>query len=194
MQRINIILAHLNTVSSQNFANIFAFHPQYKLIGEAKNLKELEVLLVEKCDMIICDSNSKNLSSAIINNNLSTPTFLLNFNQPTNAINKHNPQDVHLNFLLSNTHSIIASNQKLPINQNLENLKSIKIKLTEKETQMINMLIAEQDICQIAEALNITRRSAENMRIRLKQKTNSKTLFGLMRFAIQNNITHLETA
>jgi DNA-binding NarL/FixJ family response regulator len=62
--------------------------------------------------------------------------------------------------------------------------------LTDKELTMIKMLINEDKIEDIAKSLNMSKRSAENLRIKIKEKLGVKSSYGIVSYAIKNGIAH----
>ena len=65
-----------------------------------------------------------------------------------------------------------------------ENTKS----LTPREIEIIKLITKEYSSAEIAEALFISPRTVDTHRKNILQKTNSKTLVGLIRFAFENNL------
>ncbi len=60
--------------------------------------------------------------------------------------------------------------------------------LSDKELLMIKLLIDEYKIEDIAKKLNISKRSAENLRIKIKEKLGVKSSYGIVSYAIKNGI------
>jgi DNA-binding NarL/FixJ family response regulator len=63
--------------------------------------------------------------------------------------------------------------------------------LSERELTMIKLLIDEIKIEDIAKHLNMSKRSAENLRIKIKEKLGVKSSYGIVSYAIKNGIAHL---
>lgn len=66
-----------------------------------------------------------------------------------------------------------------------ENTKS----LTPREIEIIRLITREYSSAQIAETLFISPRTVDTHRKNILQKTNSKTIVGLIRFAFENNLS-----
>jgi DNA-binding NarL/FixJ family response regulator len=62
--------------------------------------------------------------------------------------------------------------------------------LTDKELSMIKMLINEDKIEDIAKNLNMSKRSAENLKIKIKEKLGVKSSSGIVSYAIKNGLAH----
>ncbi len=60
--------------------------------------------------------------------------------------------------------------------------------LTERELEVLNLIIQENSSEEIAESLFISRRTVDSHRKNIMQKTKAKTLVGLIKFAYQNDL------
>jgi two-component system, NarL family, nitrate/nitrite response regulator NarL len=63
-----------------------------------------------------------------------------------------------------------------------------KVHLTEREKEIIKLIAREFSNAQIADALFISERTVETHRKNIFRKANTKTVIGLMKFAIENNL------
>ncbi|MCW3103706.1 MAG: degU 1 [Bacteroidetes bacterium] len=66
--------------------------------------------------------------------------------------------------------------------------KEEKVHLTEREKEIINLIAKEYSNAQIGEALFISERTVETHRKNIFRKANTKTVVGLMKFAIENKL------
>jgi DNA-binding NarL/FixJ family response regulator len=62
--------------------------------------------------------------------------------------------------------------------------------LNNKELLMIQLLLEEKKIEEIATKLNLSKRSAENLRLKIKDKIGVKTSYGIVQYAIKNGFLH----
>jgi DNA-binding NarL/FixJ family response regulator len=60
--------------------------------------------------------------------------------------------------------------------------------LTERETEILKLIVEEFSSDQIAEKLFISKRTVDTHRTNILNKTNSKTLVGLIKYAVKNGI------
>jgi DNA-binding NarL/FixJ family response regulator len=60
--------------------------------------------------------------------------------------------------------------------------------LSEREIEILQLIVEEYSSEQIAEKLFISKRTVDTHRINILSKTNSKTLVGLIKYAVRNNI------
>lgn len=63
--------------------------------------------------------------------------------------------------------------------------------LTARETEIIKLIMEEYSSEEIAEKLFISKRTVDTHRKNIIQKTNTRTLVGLLKFAIENNLAAL---
>ncbi|MCW3072597.1 MAG: two component transcriptional regulator, LuxR family [Bacteroidetes bacterium] len=66
--------------------------------------------------------------------------------------------------------------------------KEEKVHLTEREKEIINLIAKEYSNAQIGEALFISERTVETHRKNIFRKANTKTVVGLMKFAMENKL------
>jgi DNA-binding NarL/FixJ family response regulator len=62
--------------------------------------------------------------------------------------------------------------------------------LNNKELIMIELLLEEKKIEEIAVKLHLSKRSAENLRMKIKDKIGVKTSYGIVQYAINNGFLH----
>jgi len=63
-----------------------------------------------------------------------------------------------------------------------------EIKLTDRELEILKLISKEYSNAQIAETLFISERTVETHRKNMLRKTNNKTILGLLKYAIENQI------
>lgn len=68
-----------------------------------------------------------------------------------------------------------------------ENLKE----LSEREKEVLKLIVEEKSSQEIADQLFISKRTVDSHRKNLLQKTNTKTVVGLMRFAFENQMVEV---
>ncbi len=76
-----------------------------------------------------------------------------------------------------------------------ENYKTLtsqeKIELTPREKEILELIVQEYSSQEIAEKLHISKRTVDTHRINIMEKTNSNTLIGLIKYAIQHKILNV---
>ena len=88
--------------------------------------------------------------------------------------------------------SVSALTQKYPLSRivcftNHSDFCSVK-KLTDREIEIIQLIMEENTNKLIAKKLNISERTVETHRKNIFRKTNSKSIVGLVKYAIKNKI------
>lgn len=66
-----------------------------------------------------------------------------------------------------------------------------KVKLTQRETEVLELILKEFTSKEIADKLFISKQTVDTHRINLLEKTGSRSVVGLMKYAISNNIISL---
>lgn len=69
-----------------------------------------------------------------------------------------------------------------------ENKNTTQIDFTKRELEVLRLILDEKTTAEIAEELEISAFTVEGHRKNLLQKTNSKNVVGLIKYAIQNNL------
>ena len=86
-------------------------------------------------------------------------------------------------------HGAYFSQDILPIilNQyNKGNTNQAKSALTQREKEVLELIVQEYTSKEIADKLNISKQTVDTHRLNIMQKTDCKTLVGLMKYAIQS--------
>jgi DNA-binding NarL/FixJ family response regulator len=65
-------------------------------------------------------------------------------------------------------------------------------KLSKRETQVLKMLLEEKKACQISRELHLDQKTIGTYKLRLLNKTNSKTIIGLYKFNLEHKVVVLE--
>jgi DNA-binding NarL/FixJ family response regulator len=202
---IDIIIVDDHIIFRESLKSMFAQHEKYHVIAEANDGLELfKQLEDKKPHIILCDIDMPNLDGFEILKRakaakLNIPFLFLSFYESKQIHDKIKAdgakgmlsKTISFDVLDNAITTILKDGSYFPEEQTwLNNMPTVK--LSAKEIIMLSMLIKEIEIGEIAEAINITKRSAENMRMRIKDKTGAKTAYGLMRYAIENRITQLK--
>lgn len=66
------------------------------------------------------------------------------------------------------------------------------VKLTQRETEILSLILEELTSKEIAEKLFISKQTVDTHRMSLMEKTGSRSVIGLMKFAISNNLVSLD--
>lgn len=78
------------------------------------------------------------------------------------------------------------------IRENYKTLSSDeKIELTPREKEILELIVQEYSSQEIAEKLHISKRTVDTHRVNIMEKTNSSTLIGLIKYAIQHKILNI---
>lgn len=66
------------------------------------------------------------------------------------------------------------------------------VKLTQRETEVLSLILEELTSKEIAEKLFISKQTVDTHRMSLMEKTGSRSVIGLIKFAISNNLVSLD--
>jgi DNA-binding NarL/FixJ family response regulator len=77
-------------------------------------------------------------------------------------------------------------------NSQINEIQPNVIKLTSRETEVLNLIAHEYSNEQIADKLFISERTVETHRKNIFTKTKQKTIVGLIKYAIENELIHIE--
>lgn len=81
---------------------------------------------------------------------------------------------------------VLLSNDPIELDSKKDEIKSLE--LTPREMEVLKLIIGEYSNQQIADSLNISSYTVETHRKNLFRKTNTKSLVGLVKFAIESNL------
>lgn len=191
--------------------------PGFHCVGEASNGVELRALLATvRADLILTDYSAPGLRSpdAIASLTEDNPTAYL-------VICCARPVDdfSHMQLLKAGIRGWLGPetadykeiagalrecketgyffNQWITSAQLAETLRSPRLEkpalvLKDRERQVLQMLCEDLSNAQIAESLSVGLRTVEGIRWQLLQKTNTRTIAGLVMWAVRNNVVSIE--
>ncbi|OFX59581.1 MAG: hypothetical protein A2046_04185 [Bacteroidetes bacterium GWA2_30_7] len=183
----------------------------YNIIAEALDGKSaLDVIENNKIDIVISDINMPNMSGIELIKIIKSKypeikVIIVSMHNDRTIISEIMMAEAE-GYILKNTgkkelfdalynvsnHGTYYCNEVLSImmdtvKKEKKSEKAIK-NLTEREIEILNLIVQEFSSEQIAEKLFISKRTVDTHRINILNKTNSKTVVGLIKYAIANHI------
>ncbi|OFX17261.1 MAG: hypothetical protein A2033_00320 [Bacteroidetes bacterium GWA2_31_9] len=183
----------------------------FSVVAEALDGKlALEALENQEIDIVISDINMPNMSGIEL-------TKIIKSKYPeikVIIVSMHNDRDTITEIMMAEAEGYILkntgkkelfdalnsvsnygtyySNEVLSIMMEIvkkekKSEKAVK-NLTEREFEILNLIVQEFSSEEIAEKLFISKRTVDTHRINILNKTNSKTIVGLIKYAIANNL------
>lgn len=211
--QVNIILADDHQLVTDGLKLMLSSKPDWVVQGEARNGEELLGLLQSStCDLIITDLSMPGMRGT----DLIKAIKKLHPEIPVLVLTKHDEQEIVREILISEaegyllknsgkvevleaiddllsgkTHyaPVLLTNLLEDIKQNKKQEASIK-PLSPRELEILQLIVAEYNSREIAEKLFISKQTVDTHRNHIMEKTGSKTLVGLIKFAISNGIVN----
>lgn len=183
----------------------------FNIVAEALDGKfALEILANQQIDIVISDINMPNMSGIELTKIIKSEypeikVIIVSMHSDRTTISEIMMAEAE-GYILKNTGkkelfealNRVASNSTYYSNEVLsimmETVKKEKkseaaIKnLTERENEILALIVQEYSSEQIAEKLFISKRTVDTHRINILNKTNSKTIVGLIKYAIANHL------
>lgn len=210
IDRTNILLVDDHQLITDGLKRMLADEEQYLVSGEAINGQHAIDLIMAnptKFQLVITDITMPLLSGIELCKIIKTqfPTIKVLILSMHNSITlvkdaisaeadgymlKNTGQDEFLNGIerILN-HGAYFSQDILPIILNQfqkGNTQPSKSTLTHREKEVLELIVQELTSKEIADKLNISKQTVDTHRINIMQKTDCKTLVGLMKYAIQS--------
>lgn len=208
---IRIILADDHQLVRDGLTLLLTANPKWKIVGEAENGSALlQVLSTTVCDIVITDLNMPgmrgiDLITAIKSRYPNIPVLVLTMHDEQEIIQeillaeadgyllKNSGRDEVIaavsDLLNGKTHYsaavyqyILSDYKKLKTQE--ENIKP----LSPREIEILQLIVSEYTSKEIADTLNISKQTVDTHRLHIMEKTGSKTLVGLIKFAMRNGI------
>jgi DNA-binding NarL/FixJ family response regulator len=172
--------------------------------------RAIEVIENRVIDIILCDINMPNMSGIELTKIVKQrfpeiKIIILSMHNDPNVVSEIMMAEAE-GYILKNTGkkelfdalTKVANNGTFYSNDVLASMmQTIKVDkkitsetqlLSEREIEVLKLIVEELSSEQIAEKLFISKRTVDTHRINLLAKTNSKTLVGLIKFAVRNNL------
>lgn len=210
-ETIRIILADDHQLVRDGLTLLLTANPKWKIVGEAEHGNALlEVLSTTACDIVISDLNMPGMRGI----DLITSIKSRYPNIPVLVLTMHDEQEIIQEILLaeadgyllknSGRDEVIAAVSDLLNGKThysaavyqyiLSDYKKLKTQeenikpLSPREIEILQLIVSEYTSKEIADTLNISKQTVDTHRLHIMEKTGSKTLVGLIKFAMQNGI------
>lgn len=208
--KINILLVDDHQLVLDGLKKMLSDDPKYIVSGEAINGQQAIDLIMaepEKFQLVITDITMPLMSGIdmckIIKTQYSNIKVLILSMHNSITLVKDAISAEADGYMLKNTgqeefligidriinDSAYFSNEILPIIMNQfhrDHLPQNKTTLTPREKEILQLIVQEFTSKEIADKLNISKQTVDSHRINIMQKTDCKTLVGLMKYAIQS--------
>lgn len=183
----------------------------FSVVSEALDGKlALEALENQEIDIVISDINMPNMSGIELTKIIKSKypeikVIIVSMHNDRNTISEIMMAEAE-GYILKNTgkkelfdalnsvsnYGTYYSNEVLSIMMEIvkkekKSEKAVK-NLTEREFEILNLIVQEFSSEEIAEKLFISKRTVDTHRINILNKTNSKTIVGLIKYAIANHL------
>jgi len=208
--KINILLVDDHQLVLDGLKNMLSDDPKYIVSGEAINGQQAIDLIMaepEKFQLVITDITMPLMSGIDMCKIIKTQypnikVLILSMHNSITLVKDAISAEAD-GYMLKNTgqeefligidriinDSAYFSNEILPIIMNQfhrEHLPQSKTTLTPREKEILQLIVQEFTSKEIADKLNISKQTVDSHRINIMQKTDCKTLVGLMKYAIQS--------
>ncbi len=209
----NIVLADDHQLVIDGLRLLLSSRPEWIIQGEARNGAELlDLLKSTPCDLVITDLSMPGMRGIDLIQNIKTSHPQL----PVLVLTMHDEQEIVQEILLAEAEGYLlknsgkdevigavedllcgkthyASSLLIHLLQDYKNSKrkeeSIR-PLSPRETEVLQLIVSEFNSREIAEKLFIGKQTVDTHRANIMEKTGSKTLVGLIKFAIRNGIVN----
>ncbi|MFM9985425.1 MAG: response regulator [Flavobacteriales bacterium] len=207
-----IILADDHQLVTDGLRMLLSTRPEWTVKGEARNGADLLALLDNTpCDLIITDLSMPGMRGTDLIKNIKAQHPEI----PVLVLTMHDEQEIVQEILLSEAEGYLLKNSgkeevllavdnllngkthyasSLLVNllqdykQSKRQEESIK-PLSPRELEILQLIVAEYNSREIADKLFISKQTVDTHRNHIMEKTGSKTLVGLIKYAILNNIS-----
>lgn len=206
-----IILADDHKLVTDGLRMILADDERWEVIDEARTGTELlETLNRSECQLIITDLNMPGMRGHELIRTIKAKYPDI----PVLVLTMHDEQEIVQEILLAEAEGYLLKNsgkteiveavcdllegkthyasaimihllKDLRKRQQIDNHKRA---LSPRETEILKLIVAEYNSREIAERLHISKQTVDTHRAHIMEKTGAKTLVGLIKFAIQNDL------
>ena len=208
---IKIVIADDHQMFIDGVKSLLSKEQKLIFVHEASNGEDaLSFIRKNEIDLLITDISMPGMSGTQLTKNIKQEfpqikvLVLSMFNDP--AIVNEILQSEAEGYILKNTgkqellnaiskimdngtyYSNEVMNLMLSQNRKIRNKETNKEQLTERETEILKLVCEEYTTAGIAEKLFISPRTVETHRKNILEKTQSKTIVGLIKYAFENNM------
>jgi len=208
---VRIVLADDHQLVTDGLRLLLSAKPEWIVQGEARNGADLlELLQSITCDLVITDLSMPGMRGTDLIKNIKTKHPGI----PVLVLTMHDEHEIVQEILLSEAEGYLLKNSgkeevlnavedllsgkthyasSLLINL-LQDYKQSKTQesalkpLSPRELEILQLIVSEYNSREIAEKLFISKQTVDTHRNHIMEKTGSKTLVGLIKFAIRNGI------
>ena len=203
---VHIILADDHQLVTDGLRMLLSTRPEWTVKGEARNGADLLALVeTTPCDLIITDLSMPGMRGTDLIKNIKAQHPEI----PVLVLTMHDEQEIVQEILLSEAEGYLLKNSgkeevllavdnllngkthytsSLLVNL-LQDYKQSKRPLSPRELEILQLIVAEYNSREIADKLFISKQTVDTHRNHIMEKTGSKTLVGLIKFAIRNDIS-----
>jgi DNA-binding NarL/FixJ family response regulator len=207
---IRIVVADDHTLVRTGLKQMIAATNDLTVVGEAASSAEvIERLSQHSCDLLLLDLNMPGIRSATLITQIKAqygdlPILILSMhNEPQTASRMLKAgasgfitKNCDLEVLLAAIHTVAASGNyldpeiaaKLVINSTARKKDFSHLALSERELEVLQLMIAGQSLVAIAAHLFISRKTVSTHKARLMEKLNVDNMASLMRYALHNDL------
>jgi DNA-binding NarL/FixJ family response regulator len=212
-KKASILIADDHQLFLDGLKLILRNQPSFQIVAEALNGEQvLDILKIEKIDLAVLDLNMPGMKGIDLVKTVKQKfpeTKLL-------VITMHHEQEIISEILLAEAEGYVLKNsgkkeltdaitdilngkthyekevldlmlQKVKADKKTEELKK---NLTERELEILSLIVQEFTSKEIAEKLFISKQTVDTHRLNIMHKTGAKTIVGLIKYAMQMGITH----
>jgi two-component system, NarL family, nitrate/nitrite response regulator NarL len=211
LEKIKLYIVDDHQIMIDGIKALLIHHPQFEIIGEQTNpVLAVEAIQANTPDVIITDINMKELSGIELTRQVKSlnPTIkilALSMHGDRETISEMLEAGIN-GYVLKNTgtEELVAALTKLSLDQpffsddvttemmrTISNAKTPQkefVHLTQREIEIVKLISEEYNNAKIGETLFISERTVETHRKNIFRKTNTKTVVGLMKFAVEQKI------
>jgi DNA-binding NarL/FixJ family response regulator len=207
----NILLADDHQLVTDGLRLILSSRPTWNVQGEARNGAELlELLKTTPCDLVITDLSMPGMRGIDLIKNIKS----LHPKLPVLVLTMHDEQEIVQEILLAEAEGYLLKNSgKQEVINAVEDLLDGKTHYTSslllhllrdykntkrqaenirplspRELEILRLIVAEFNSREIADKLFIGKQTVDTHRANIMEKTGSKTLVGLIKYAIRNGL------
>ena len=206
---IQVILADDHKVVRQGLRQLFALTPEITVVGEANNGQELLALLqLVRCDILLLDMTMPGLSSIdlIKRIKLKLPSLLILVFSMHNecqlvsrafkaGVKGYAMKDSDPELLITAIRKILRGGKYIDaslidtmIFDQSTDQRDPHSRLTDREFQIFQLLVAGKSVTSIAQALSLSSKTISTHKLRLLQKLGITSIAELTRYAIDHQL------
>jgi DNA-binding NarL/FixJ family response regulator len=215
MERPKVIIADDHEIVIDGIKSMLGTHPGFEIVGQALNGQEVLSLLLNKpnfCDVIIADVSMPIMTGidlcrkikqdypaikVLILSMYSSPAVVRDciHAEADGYVLKNAGKEVLIEALKAVcNHGTYYSEEIIPILSQQASKESRKKEhqtlLSKRELEVLTLIVEEYTSEEIASKLFISKKTVDNHRASILDKTSSKSTIGLIKFAIVNGLLH----